>query len=171
MSATAQRIAGLDGLRALSVLAVFAHHTGLTTIHGGFLGVDVFFVLSGFLITRLLNAEYLKNGKISFSNFYLRRARRLYPALIFFLVAIFIYWLGFRPSINIWWEVGPALLYFMNWVRAFGLYDASLTGHTWSLAIEEQFYLLWPLILLACLKFREVRPLPSTQLIQHSRLE
>lgn len=158
MPATTQRIAGLDGLRALSVLAVFAHHTGLTTIHGGFMGVDVFFVLSGFLITRLLNAEYIKNGSISFSNFYLRRVRRLYPALMAFLVAIFLYWLAFKPSIDIRWETGPALLYFMNWVRAFGVYDAPLTGHTWSLAIEEQFYLLWPLILLACLRFRVLKP-------------
>lgn len=106
------------------------------------MGVDVFFVLSGFLITRLLNAEYMNNGSISFSSFYLRRARRLYPALIVFLAAIFVYWLAFKPAIDIKWEIGPAFLYFMNWVRAFGVHDAPLTGHTWSLAIEEQFYLL-----------------------------
>jgi peptidoglycan/LPS O-acetylase OafA/YrhL len=146
------RIAGLDGLRALSVLAVFLSHTGLAGVHGGFIGVDVFFVLSGFLITRLLAAEYAREHRISLAAFYGRRARRLYPALFGVLAAVAIYCVFFEPRLHGSMEVLPALLYVMNWVRAFGGYNAELTGHTWSLAIEEQFYLLWPLVLLALLK-------------------
>lgn len=154
----ARRIAGLDGLRALSVLAVFSHHTGLTTVHGGFIGVDVFFVLSGFLITRLLRAEYATTETISFSSFYIRRARRLFPALILFISTTLIYCLIFRPETKIKWEITSALFYFMNWVRAFEIYDAPLTGHTWSLAIEEQFYLLWPLIIFLTLRITSIKP-------------
>lgn len=141
------RIAGLDGLRALSVMVVFLHHTGLVPIHGGFIGVDVFFVLSGYLITMLLIREYDKKGKIEFALFYLRRTRRLYPALLFFLFSIAIYAWIFKPPFNTSLEIIPALLYVMNWVCAFGSYDAVMTGHTWSLAIEQQFYLLWPIVL------------------------
>lgn len=158
MSFVAGRIAGLDGLRALSVLAVFAHHTGLTTAHGGLIGVDVFFVLSGFLITRILGAEYGKTGRISLASFYLRRARRLYPALILFLAIAAGYCAVFQPQIDLAWEIGPALFYFMNWVRALGVYDAPMTGHTWSLAVEEQFYLVWPLVVLGMMHLRVVKP-------------
>lgn len=158
MSFATGRIAGLDGLRALSVLAVFAHHTGLTTVHGGFIGVDMFFVLSGFLITRLLSAEYDRHGRISFISFYMRRARRLYPALILFLIVVAVYCAALRPDINLAWEIGPAFSYIMNWVRAFGVHDATMTGHTWSLAIEEQFYLVWPLIVLGLLRMKTAKP-------------
>jgi peptidoglycan/LPS O-acetylase OafA/YrhL len=153
------RIAGLDGLRALSVLAVFLSHTGLAGVDGGFIGVDVFFVLSGFLITRLLAAEYSREHRISLAAFYGRRARRLYPALFGVLAAVAIYCSFFEPRLSGSLEVFPALLYVMNWVRAFGGYDAALTGHTWSLAIEEQFYLLWPLVLLGLLKLDRRRAL------------
>lgn len=140
-------ILGLNGLRGISVLLVFLHHTGLVPIHGGFIGVDIFFVLSGYLITTLLTREYEKKGNISIFTFYWRRARRLYPALLFFLIFVAIYALIFNPKINGTQEIVPALLYYMNWVRAFGGYDAVITGHTWSLAIEEQFYLVWPIVL------------------------
>ncbi|ASW00115.1 hypothetical protein CJU94_19355 [Paraburkholderia aromaticivorans] len=155
----AGRIAGLDGLRALSVLAVFLSHTGLAGVDGGFIGVDVFFVLSGFLITRLLAAEYARARRISLAAFYGRRARRLYPALFGVLAAVAIYCSMFEPRLSGPLEVLPALLYVMNWVRAFGGYDAVLTGHTWSLAIEEQFYLLWPLILLGLMTLDRRRAL------------
>ncbi|WP_321793926.1 acyltransferase [Caballeronia sp. J97] len=145
-------IDGLDGLRALSVLAVFFTHTGLAGIEGGFIGVDLFFVLSGFLITRLLSAEHARDGQISFRNFYWRRARRLYPALFGVLAAVAIYTSFYEPALRGSLEVFPALFYVTNWVRAFGGYDAALTGHTWSLAIEEQFYLLWPCLLLVFLR-------------------
>jgi peptidoglycan/LPS O-acetylase OafA/YrhL len=155
------RIAGLDGLRAIAVLFVFLHHTGLAGVNGGFVGVDIFFVLSGYLITMILSREFEKNGKLSFSTFYLRRARRLYPALIFLLVILAAYSFFFKPmfvktfpSYKTRWEVLPALFYYMNWVRAFGGYDAVLTGHTWSLAIEEQFYLIWPIIITLLFRLR-----------------
>lgn len=159
MNVSTGRIAGLDGLRALSVLAVFAHHTGLTTVHGGFVGVDMFFVLSGFLITRLLSVEYEQHGRISFTSFYIRRARRLYPALILFLTMVAVYCFVLRPEVHLAWEIGASLSYIMNWVRAFGVYDATMTGHTWSLAIEEQFYLVWPLMVLGLLRMRAAKPL------------
>ncbi|WP_433705784.1 acyltransferase family protein [Paraburkholderia sacchari] len=142
------RIKGLDGLRALAVLSVFFGHTGLTPVKGGYIGVEVFFILSGFLITRLLAAEHSASGRIDFLAFYGRRARRLYPALFGLLAAVALYCAS-EPKLDARMEITPALFYFMNWVRAFGGYDAVLTGHTWSLAIEEQFYLLWPLALLA----------------------
>lgn len=151
------RILGLDGLRALSVLAVFCTHTGLTPVTGGFVGVDVFFVLSGFLITRLLAAEFNSRGTISFSSFYLRRARRLYPALLLMVFGVFVYFLEFPEKHDPVQEIFPALFYYMNWVRAFRGYDAFLTAHTWTLAIEEQFYLLWPLVLTVLLPFGNAR--------------
>jgi peptidoglycan/LPS O-acetylase OafA/YrhL len=119
----------------------------------------VFFVLSGFLITRLLAAEYSRERRISLSAFYGRRARRLYPALFGVLAAVSIYCSFYEPRLHGPLEVLPALLYVMNWVRAFGGYDAVLTGHTWSLAIEEQFYLVWPIILIGLLKLDRRRAL------------
>lgn len=148
------RIAGLDGLRALSVMAVFLAHTGLAgVVGGGYVGVDVFFVLSGYLITTLLVAEHSRSGRIDLLAFYWRRARRLYPALLLMLAGVTVYCLIFPATLKLSLEVLPAFFYVMNWVRAFGFYDAHLTGHTWTLAIEEQFYLVWPLILLGLLKF------------------
>lgn len=148
------RIAGLDGLRALSVIAVFLAHTGLTgVVGGGYVGVDVFFVLSGYLITRLLTAEHARTGRIDLGAFYWRRARRLYPALLLMLGGVAVYCLIFPVPYRISLEVLPAFFYVMNWVRALGIYDAHLTGHAWTLAVEEQFYLVWPLILLGLLKF------------------
>jgi peptidoglycan/LPS O-acetylase OafA/YrhL len=142
----AKRILGLDGLRALSVIAVFFHHTGGTLMKGGYIGVEVFFVLSGYLITSILCREKNKSGAIDFVGFYIRRARRLYPALILLLVAVVAY-CAIYNKYNLTLETIPSLFYVMNWYRAFEWYDAVLTGHTWSLAIEEQFYLLWPLLL------------------------
>lgn len=150
----ANRIDGLDGLRAIAVTVVFLHHTGLTSVHGGFIGVDIFFVLSGFLITSILSNEYLKTGRIDFINFYWRRTKRLYPALIIFLSIISAYIFLFAKDINISMEIMPSALYLMNWVRAFEIYDAPLTGHTWTLAIEQQFYLLWPFFMLFALSFK-----------------
>lgn len=150
----ANRIDGLDGLRAIAVMVVFLHHTGLTSVHGGFIGVDIFFVLSGFLITSILSNEYLKTGKIDFINFFWRRTKRLYPALIFFLSIIYLYILLFAKNINISMKIIPSALYFMNWMRAFEIYDAPLTGHTWTLSIEQQFYILWPFVMIFTLSFK-----------------
>ncbi|HEX6934747.1 MAG TPA: acyltransferase family protein [Streptosporangiaceae bacterium] len=152
----AWRAPGLDGVRARAVLAVIAFHEGLGWIPGGFLGVDVFFVLSGYLITDLLVARYRKEGRIGLGRFYQRRARRLLPALALMLItvtaAVSLLEPGQRDTLR------PALLgavsYTSNWWQAFAHQSYfSLYGpppvfqHLWSLAVEEQFYLIWPLLL------------------------
>ena len=145
----------LDGLRAIAVLWVLLFHAGVPPFRGGFIGVDVFFVLSGCLITGLLLAEFDAAGRIALGHFYVRRALRLVPALALVL-ALFVLasWVrldaaGGRASVR---EALWAGAYLTNWVRAFGLDPMPHLGHTWSLAIEEQFYLLWPALLLACVR-------------------
>ncbi len=153
---------GLDGVRALAVLAVVLYHLGTTggprTLPGGFLGVDVFFVLSGYLITSLLVAEYRRRGRIGLGQFYLRRARRLLPALYLLLGAVVIaaWWLPAQAH-RLRGDVLAALAYVTNWwlifqkTSYFGDTNPPLLDHLWSLAVEEQFYLLWPLLLIALL--------------------
>jgi len=134
----------LDGLRAVSILAVLLYHTGL--ISGGFLGVDVFFALSGFLITSLLLEEYSATARVSFRAFYVRRALRLLPALAPLVVIVGGAMIARDPG---WRTVGFVLsvvFYGANWAMVFGL-PQGLLGHAWSLAIEEQFYILWPPLL------------------------
>ena len=153
---TPWRAPGLDGVRALAVLAVLAFHESLPWIPGGFLGVDVFFVLSGYLITDLLVVRFGRDGNIGLPGFYQRRARRLLPALALMLLtvtaAVSVLEPGQRAGLR------PALLgavtYTSNWWQAFAHQSYfSLYGpppafeHLWSLAVEEQFYLLWPLLL------------------------
>lgn len=147
----------LDGLRGLAVAAVFAFHLGW--IDGGFLGVDLFFALSGFLITSLLLVEHHQNGKIDLPRFWARRARRLLPALGLLLVGVSVMMLLFVPS---GWRPryrGDALAtlgYVANWHRMLddlGYWDIfnqpSPLDHSWSLAIEEQFYVFWPIVVMA----------------------
>lgn len=155
-------MAGLDGLRALAVLAVIAYHLGLSWAPGGFLGVSVFFVLSGYLITDILIAQWNETGRFDLKDFWLRRARRLLPAMLIMLAAIMLWVAIFdatpRPSmheealmsvlyVNNWWNIYHEVSYF----ESFG--PPSPLGHFWSLAVEEQFYLLWPLLLLFGLRF------------------
>jgi peptidoglycan/LPS O-acetylase OafA/YrhL len=146
---------GLDGVRALAVLGVLLYHADLTWISGGFLGVDVFFVLSGFLITSLLLEEFDRSGRIAFGRFYLGRARRLLPALILMLVVVSaVVAIFFRDAAaSLRADVVASMLYVNNWWYV--LNDASyfefigrppLLKHLWSLAVEEQFYLVWPLM-------------------------
>jgi peptidoglycan/LPS O-acetylase OafA/YrhL len=150
---------GLDGLRALAIIAVLLYHGGVPWAGGGFLGVETFFVLSGFLITSLLLAEWCETSRIKLGAFWARRARRLLPALFALVCAIGLYYtlagpLAAIPGLK---SSGIAtLLYFGNWhqVAAGSSYfvasgPTSPLQHTWSLAIEEQFYLLWPLLLVA----------------------
>jgi peptidoglycan/LPS O-acetylase OafA/YrhL len=130
------RVKGIDGLRALSVLMVFGTHAKTPFMSGGMIGVEVFFVISGFVITRSLIAEYQSTGRVDIPAFYARRALRLWPALIAMVVP---FSLIFAMHSDEWL---PALFYFSNFTlpeypRVF--------LHTWSLALEEQFYLLWPL--------------------------
>jgi len=151
----------LDGLRALAVAAVVVFHLRETGLTGGFLGVDTFFVLSGFLITTLLVLEWRRRDHIGLLAFWARRARRLLPALILLLIVVAIYAKLEVPSTELHrlrWDGIAGLFYVANWrfvashQSYFELFSAaSPFRHLWSLAIEEQFYLVWPLITVACL--------------------
>ena len=157
------RIAALDGLRGVAVLLVLAYHAGLP-VRGGLLGVDVFFVLSGYLITSLLLGEHRRTGTVRFGAFWGRRARRLLPGLAVLLFGAAAYTWTFRYQLDITklrGDILSTLLYFSNWHFAFsgqgyfaqGLPPSPLL-HTWSLAIEEQYYLLWPLVVWLVLRWR-----------------
>ncbi|HEX6732348.1 MAG TPA: acyltransferase [Pyrinomonadaceae bacterium] len=151
-------VPALDGLRGLAILLVITHHQLIPlSLSGGFLGVDLFFVLSGFLITTLLVTEFDASETISLKNFYLRRVLRLGPALVLYLIASLVVTYQLHPS-DFMRElrlVGLALAYSTNWRLALG-WDMSLdpTAIIWSLSIEEQFYLVWPVLLLVCLSLR-----------------
>jgi peptidoglycan/LPS O-acetylase OafA/YrhL len=149
---------GIDALRALAVLAVFLYHSDVSWIPGGFLGVDIFFVISGYLITSLLLNEFRRNGHINVLAFWLRRARRLLPAVgvmiavTMVIAAIFARdgFIGMRGDalaslfyVNNWHQVFSHQSYFEQFARP------SLFLHLWSLAVEEQFYLIWPLLFAA----------------------
>jgi peptidoglycan/LPS O-acetylase OafA/YrhL len=147
---------GLDGLRAFAVIAVLLYHADLAWIPGGFLGVEVFFVISGYLITALLLAEWRQRHRIDLKTFWLRRARRLLPALYVSLVATLAFAVVFLPGevAGLRGDVLAAFGYVTNWYLIFGqesYFEAvgrpSLLQHLWSLAVEEQFYLIWPPIL------------------------
>ena len=156
-----QYIPAIDGLRALAVIAVMLYHLGFTWIPGGFLGVDLFFVISGYVITRLLLDSIEQSGGLDLRGFYLARARRLLPALIFTVTTTTI-------AIGIWapdtikrllTDMPFSLTGTMNWwlvARHQDYFESigrpPLLQHTWSLAVEAQFYLLWPLILYFILK-------------------
>lgn len=157
MALDQKRILGLDGLRALAVVAVFFHHVDGAALPGGYIGVEIFFVLSGYLITKILSAEYARAGSIGYVDFSVRRARRLVPALLVMLSFVLLYCIEFRPEVALK-ETLPALFYVTNWVRAFQWYDPVLTGHTWSLGMEEQFYLIWPVIVAAIIYVAPKRP-------------
>ena len=141
----------LDGVRALAVLGVLGFHAFPTRIRGGYFGVDLFFALSGFLITSLLLTEREVSGKIDFGAFYLRRALRLLPALFAVVVIVFAgtQIAGTTPETETVSRDAPAaLLYAANWVFAFSdTFPYGPLSHTWTLSIEEQYYALWPLVL------------------------
>lgn len=160
-------IPALDGLRTLAVVAVVLYHLNLTWAQGGLLGVTIFFVLSGYLITRLLLNEVAKTGRIDLKSFWIRRIRRLFPAVVTVVVVtcalctIFnhVMLTKMRPDIlpsllffNNWWQIAQNVSYF----NALG--DPSPLTHFWSLAIEEQFYLIWPLLLLAMVSMHVSKP-------------
>lgn len=136
----------LDGLRTVAVGIVLGAHGGVPYFRSGGTGVDIFFVLSGFLITTILSTEWTRTGTISFRNFYARRFLRLAPALLLTcaFVGVGMVWLEGRfPGT----EIALVLSYTSNWAQAF--YNIHLTwlNHCWSLSIEEQFYLLWPMVI------------------------
>jgi peptidoglycan/LPS O-acetylase OafA/YrhL len=154
----------LDGLRALAIIAVMLYHFRTKPLipGGGIVGVDLFFVLSGFLITTLLLQEWSGTGRISLRRFYQRRALRLIPALLLFVAVYLSITLGFRghdftgqPSSElILRNVGAVATYTMNWVNAYGGMTIPGFSHLWSLSIEEQFYVFWPLALVLLLRLR-----------------
>ena len=154
-----ERILSLDGLRAVALLIIMGYHFGLGWLQGGFFSLDIFYVLSGYLITGLLLGEYRRRSAVKLSAFWLRRARRLLPALLIVLVVVtlmvrFAEPAGLYPDFRM--SALSALFYFSNWwqIAAQSNYFFA-TGpvypltHTWSLAVEEQFYLVWPLVVLA----------------------
>ena len=145
----------LDGLRALSVIAVILYHAGIHWIPGGFIGVEVFFVVSGFLITSLLIDEQHVSGKVSLKQFWIRRARRLLPALFTMLVVALVAVTFFAKdsAADFRRDVVPALAYFSNWWQIyfvetpyFAANSLPMLRHLWSLAVEEQWYVLWPVV-------------------------
>jgi peptidoglycan/LPS O-acetylase OafA/YrhL len=156
---TRTRAPGLDGVRALAVLAVMGFHEGASELSGGFLGVDIFFVLSGFLITDLLVSRYDTLGRLDLRDFWTRRARRLLPPLAVMLVVVTAAASVIEPDqeASLRLALLAALTYTSNWyqilhhVSYFAAFSQLTTraplDHLWSLAIEEQFYLIWPLIL------------------------
>lgn len=151
------RIQALDGLRTVSVFAVVFFHLAFPGMAAGYLGVDIFFVLSGYLITSKLAGEIIASGRISLLRFWARRAQRLLPAAVLLLACVALYaWLVARPfrRPDLGGDLVATTLYYANWhfIDA-GLYFAtepmaSPLHHMWSLSLEEQFYLLWPLALL-----------------------
>jgi len=169
-----QYIPAIDGLRALAVIAVMFYHLGFSWIPGGFLGVDLFFVISGYVITRLLLDSIAQSGGLDLRGFYIARTRRLLPALIFMLVSTIIaigIWapdtvkrlltdtpFSLTGTMN-WWLVAHHQDYFESIGRP------PLLQHTWSLAVEVQFYLIWPLILYFILKRLGKKVIPAASLI------
>jgi peptidoglycan/LPS O-acetylase OafA/YrhL len=160
---------GLDGLRAIAVLSVIAFHLGFDWAPGGMLGVGVFFTLSGYLITDILLAQLNARGRIDLPRFWLARARRLLPAL-FLMLAIVVAWVTvFGPAQPDQFREGvvSAIFYVNNWqqifadVSYFARFEAEgPLDHLWSLSVEEQFYILWPFLLLLGVKLVRERPLP-----------
>ena len=143
----------LDGLRALAVGAVVLFHTS-PAAHGGFVGVDVFFVVSGFLITTLLMREFDTTGRVDLRAFYLRRTLRLLPALLLMIVVTApLLWTTLRHTVLMPPElaIASSLLYVANWANVAVTTGTGPLTHTWSLSIEEQYYLIWPVVLGAVL--------------------
>jgi len=168
---TGHHLPALNGLRALAVAGVMAYHLELGWASGGYLGVDLFFVLSGFLITSLLLEEWVGTGRVNPGAFWARRAKRLFPALFLMLFALALYLVlnaqfggpganGLVDLSDLRGDALATLFYVANWHAIFAhqSYFAQYSSpsplvHTWSLGIEEQFYLLWPPILLLVLRF------------------
>ena len=159
------RLSGLDGLRALAVIAVVLYHFFPDLLPGGFIGVDVFFVISGFLITGLLISEHTRTGRISLRRFWQRRARRLVPPLIpvILISCTIAFLIGGDVLVGLGAQLLGALTFGYNWVSIandasyFSVNEPELLRNLWSLAVEEQFYLIWPLLLLAVLVIRRPR--------------
>ena len=155
----------LDGLRALAVVAVMVYHANSAWLPGGFLGVEVFFVLSGYLITLLLLAEHDRDGSIDLRSFWARRARRLLPALFAVLTLVAVVATLLRPETlgKVRGDIIAGFFYGSNWFQLWVGAGYAASGdfaplrHLWSLAVEEQFYLLWPLVMVAITRRRVIQ--------------
>jgi peptidoglycan/LPS O-acetylase OafA/YrhL len=168
-----QYIPAIDGLRAIAVIAVTLYHLGISWIPGGFLGVDLFFVISGYVITRLLLDSIQERGGLDLRDFYMARIRRLLPPLVFMIVVTSIVVGIWAPDTTKKFLTDAPFSLFggMNWWLVFNHQDyfessgrPPLLQHTWSLAVEAQFYLLWPLILLLVLKYFGKKVIPAAAL-------
>lgn len=140
---------GIDGLRAVAVLSVLFSHAQAPGIKGGWIGVDIFFVISGFLITTILLKEYALRGTFSIKNFYMRRILRLIPALLLLIAFLLVYAWFFTSKkvfLSVLYESAITIAYAQNWILAHGA-PRGFLAHAWSLSLEEQFYIIWPLLL------------------------
>jgi peptidoglycan/LPS O-acetylase OafA/YrhL len=168
-----RRLPGLDGLRGIAVLAVIIYHADVSLLVGGFLGVDVFFVLSGFLITSLLIDELTKTNTVDRARFYMRRIRRLMPALflvLFFSVLVsglFVLDAAYHVRRDLPW----AMTFVLNWSYLFfeqsyfvNISRPPLLQHLWSLSVEEQFYVIWPIMLIGLYKVKIGNLSPRTKI-------
>ena len=169
-----QYIPAIDGLRAVAVIAVMLYHLGIEWIPGGFLGVDLFFVISGYVITRLLLDSIQQRGGLDLRDFYMARIRRLLPPLLFMLIVTSIIVGLWAPDTTKKFLTDAPFSIFggMNWWLVFNEQDyfessgrPPLLQHTWSLAVEAQFYLIWPLILLFVLRFFGKKLIPAAALV------
>jgi peptidoglycan/LPS O-acetylase OafA/YrhL len=156
---------GLDGLRGVAILLVLGLHVlGRHVLPGGFIGVDVFFALSGYLITGLLLAEHERTGRIGLAAFYGRRIRRIWPALGVFILVVMAAMLALPPDdplrLDTLLALAGGLTSSTNWLIAFDLTNGGAAGHLWSLAVEEQFYLLWPPLLMGLLALGQRQRVP-----------
>ena len=167
-------IPAIDGLRAVAVIAVLLYHLGISWIPGGFLGVDLFFVISGYVITRLLLDSIQRSGGLDLRAFYIARIRRLLPPLLFMIITTALFVSLWAPdTIKRFLTDAPFSIFgAMNWWLVFRHTDyfeaigrPPLLQHTWSLGVEAQFYLLWPLILLLVLRFLGKNKIPGTALL------
>ena len=167
-------IPAIDGLRAVAVVAVLLYHLGISWIPGGFLGVDLFFVISGYVITRLLLDSIQRSGGLDLRAFYIARIRRLLPPLLFMIITTALFVSLWAPdTIKRFLTDAPFSIFgAMNWWLVFRHTDyfeaigrPPLLQHTWSLGVEAQFYLLWPLILLLVLRFLGKNKIPGTALL------
>ncbi|WP_394239975.1 acyltransferase family protein [Halopseudomonas laoshanensis] len=144
----------LDGLRAIAAALVLLFHSQVPGANAGFLGVDIFFVLSGFLITRLLIDEGERYGSIDYIRFSMRRLTRLYPALLFFLAGYLltaVYLFSSKPLIDHLQHALIAAVYMADYYQAF-ISNIAYISHTWTLGVEEKFYLVWPIIISLLIK-------------------
>jgi peptidoglycan/LPS O-acetylase OafA/YrhL len=169
------RRADIEGLRAVAILAVLAFHAGVPHLAGGFVGVDVFFVISGFLITRQLLQPLSEGRRLSLRDFYARRARRILPATgVVLLSVLALGWLILTPlrQVDLMHDVLASAVYLPNWWFISGQVDYSRAGlavspvlHFWSLGVEEQFYLIWPGLVLAAAAFARRRRLSLPRVV------